>query len=350
MVYGVGIVGTGLAAKLQAQAIAASEGVHLVSVLSRSGERAASFAAKHGCAGLSSPLEFFSDPRLQIVSICTPPGEHLRPALQAIAAGKHVLVEKPLEASLKGCDAIIAAARRGGVRTGGIFQSRFFEGARLVRKAIEEGRFGRLVLGQASVKWWRSQEYYDRGEWKSLEANGGGALMNQAIHAVDLLQWFMGPVESVQAAAGTLGHERLEVEDTAVAALRFANGSLGLIEASTAVHPGFRKRIEVCGTRGSAVLEEEDLKVWQFEPARPEDEEIRRAYAQRTRSGGGAADPAAIGLVGHRALLEDFAACLRENRPPLVDAAEARKAVALILAIYHSARTGRRVRLHPAEP
>jgi predicted dehydrogenase len=193
----------------------------------------------------------------------------------AIAAGKHVLVEKPLELSLKGCDLIIGAARRRGVRAGGIFQSRFFEGARLLKKAIEEGRFGRLVLGLASVKWWRSQEYYDRGGWKSLAAHGGGALMNQAIHAVDLLQWFMGPVRSAQAVAGTPGHERLEAEDTA------------------------------------------------------------------------AADPAAIGLAGHRALFEDFAACLRENRPPLVDAAEARKAVALILAIYRSARTGRLARPAP---
>jgi predicted dehydrogenase len=347
MECGVGIVGTGLAAELQAQAIATAEGVRLVSVLSRSGERAAAFAARHGCAGFGAALEFFGDPRLELVSICTPPGEHLRPALQAIAAGKHVLIEKPLEVSLKGCDAIIEAARRRGVRVGGIFQSRFHEAARLLKKAIDDGRFGRLVLGEASVKWYRSQQYYDQGDWKSRKANAGGALMNQAIHAIDLLQWFMGPVQSVQAEAGTLGHERLEVEDTAVAVLRFADGSCGVIQASTAAYPGFLKRIEVSGTSGTAVLEEEDLKVWQFEQARPEDEEIRRAYDGRTRSGGGAADPAAISLAGHRAQFEDFAACLRENRPPQVDAVEARKAVALIQAIYRSAQTGKRVRLGP---
>ncbi len=347
MEYGVGIVGTGMVAELQAKAIAEAEGLRLVSVLSRSGERADSFAARHGCAGFSGPLEFFADTRLELVSICTPPGEHVRPALQAIAAGKHVLIEKPLEVDLQGCDAIIRAAARRGLRAGGIFQSRFHEAARLLKKAVDQGRFGRLALGEACVKWYRSQQYYDQGGWKSRKANAGGALMNQAIHAIDLLLWFMGPVQSVQAEAATLGHERLEVEDTAVAALRFANGSCGLIQASTAAYPGFLKRIEISGTGGTAILEEENLKVWQFAQARPEDEEIRRAFAARTRSGGGAADPAAISLAGHRAQFEDFAACLRENRPPQVDAVEARKAVALILAIYRSARTGKRVQPEP---
>jgi predicted dehydrogenase len=315
-----------------------------VSALSRSAERASSFAARHGCSGFSAAREFLADPRLDIVSICTPPGEHLQPALQAIAAGKHVLIEKPLEVTLEGCDAIIEAAERKGVRVSGIFQSRFHEGAQLIKRAVDGGRFGRLVLGDACVKWYRTQEYYDQGGWKSLKRHGAGALMNQAIHAIDLLQWFMGPVESVQAFAGTLGHERLEVEDTAVAALRFADGSCGAIEASTAAYPGFLKKIEISGTHGTAVLEEEDLKVWQFEPSRPEDDEIRRTYAQRTRTGGGAADPAAIGLHGHRAQFEDFAISLREGRPPRVNAVEARRAVALILAIYRSIETGKRVR------
>jgi predicted dehydrogenase len=344
MECGVGIVGTGMVAGLQAQALAGAEGARLVSVLSRSAERAASFAAQHGCRGFSEPREFLADPRLQLVSVCTPPGEHLRPALQALAAGRHVLVEKPLEADLRGCDAIIRAAAARGLRAGGIFQSRFHESARLLKQAVDQGRFGRLALGEASVKWWRSQQYYDQGGWKSRKANAGGALLNQAIHAVDLLLWFLGPVQSVQAQAATLGHDHLEVEDTAVAALRFANGACGLIQASTAAYPGFLKRIEISGSGGTAILEEESLKVWQFAQARPEDEGIRRAFAARTTTTGGAADPAAISLAGHRAQFEDFAACLRENRPPRVDAVEARKAVALILAIQRSARTGRRAR------
>ncbi len=293
----------------------------------------------------SSAREFFGDPRLDIVSICTPPGERLEPALQAFEAGKHVLIEKPLEATLEGCDAIIEAAGRRGGAGWRHLPVRFHDSVQVLKKAIDAGHFGRPVLGGACVKWHRSQEYYDRGGWKSLKRFETGALMNQAIHAVDLLQWFMGPVESVQAFTATLGHEHLEVEDVAAATLRFAGGGRGIIEASTAVFPGFRKRIGICGTRGSAILEEEDLTFWQFDPPRPEDEEIRRAYGRRTRSGGGVADPAAIGVHGHRRQFEEFADALRENHPPAVDAAEARRAVAVILAIYRSARTGKAVRL-----
>lgn len=344
MEYGVGVVGTGLVADIHARVISEATGVRLVSVLSRSADRAASFAARHGCSAFSAADEFFADPRLEIVSICTPPGTHVQVALQAFEAGKHAIIEKPLEVTLKGCNEIIEAADRRGVKVSGIFQSRFHEGARMVKDAVDAGRFGRLVLGDACVKWYRSQEYYDHGGWKSLARFGGGAVMNQAIHAVDLLQWFMGPVESVCAFGAALGHRRLDVEDTAVAALRFASGSFGVIEASTAAYPGFRKKIEVSGTRGSAILEEEDLKAWQFNPPLPGDEEIRRTFEQRTRAGGGAADPAAISTHGHRRQFEEFAAAIRENRAPCVDAVEARKSVAIILAIYQSARSGRRVR------
>jgi UDP-N-acetyl-2-amino-2-deoxyglucuronate dehydrogenase len=345
MEYGVGIVGTGLIADMQAKAITDASGVRLVSVLSRSKGKAAAFAEKNGCAAYSDEKAFLRDPALDIVSICTPPGFHREPALHAIEAGKHVMVEKPLEITLRGCDAIIEAAARKGVKAGCIFQSRYHEAARVIKRALEEGRFGRLTLGEASVKWFRSQAYYDEGGWKSRKSFEAGALMNQAIHAIDLLQWYMGPVRRVHAFAGALGHERLEVEDTAVAALHFANGSCGVIQATTAAFPGFKKRVEICGTSGSAVLEEEDLKFWQFDPPRSEDEDIRLACGSRTRTGGGAADPAAIGMHGHLAQFEEFASAVREDGPLTVDAAEARKSVAIILAAYESARTGKPVSL-----
>ncbi len=343
MEFGIGIVGTGLIADMQARAIVEAAGVRLVSVLSRTQDRAAAFAARNRCAPYWDMSAFLRDPKLDIVSICTPPSLHREPALRAIEAGKHVMVEKPLEITLAGCDAIIEAAERKGVRAGCIFQSRFHEAARVLKRAVEERRFGRLVLGEASVKWYRSQTYYDEGGWKSRKTFEAGAAMNQAIHAIDLLLWYMGPVRSVFAFADTLGHEQLEVEDTAVAALRFADGSFGAIQASTAVSPGFKKRIEICGTAGSAILEEEDLKFWQFDPPRPEDEQIRAAYGRKTRTGGGAADPAAIGTHGHRAQFEEFASALSGNLPLTVDAAEARKSVAIILAMYKSARTGKPV-------
>lgn len=346
MNYGIGIVGTGLGADIHARVIKNVKGARLVSVLSRSEERAMEFGKKYGCKGYSSEKEFFNDPELQIVSICTPSGFHMEPALQAIEAGRHVVIEKPLEITLERCDRIIDMAEKKGVRVAGIFQSRFYESSQILKKAIESGRFGRLVLGDAYVKWYRTQEYYDKGGWRGTKKfDGGGALMNQSIHAIDLLQWFMGPVRSVQAFKGMLGHERIEVEDTAVAALEFLNGSYGVIEGSTAVFPGFFKRIEISGTHGTVILEEEDLKFWRFSIESEEDEEIRRKYGKRTKSGGGAADPSTISIEGHQKQFQQLIDSLKENKPFLVDAYEAKKAVAIVLAIYKSAEEGKKVNL-----
>jgi len=346
MDYGIGIIGTGMIAEFHAQAIEAVKGARLVSVLSRSQERAEEFSRKFACKGYSSLKEFFKDPALAIVSICTPSGAHLEPALQAIEAEKHVVIEKPLEITLKRCDAIIEAAEKKKVLVTGIFQSRYYESSRVLKKAIDSGRFGRMILGDAYVKWYRSQDYYDKGGWKGTKKyDGGGTLMNQSIHAIDLLQWFMGPVDSVQAFKGILAHERIEVEDTAVAALEFRNGAYGVVEGSTAVFPGFLKRIEISGSEGTAILEEEDLKFWKFARESAEDEEIRRKYGQQTRSGGGAADPGAISLEGHKKQFEQFIGSVREGRSLLIDASEARKSVAIILAIYRSAETGKKIAL-----
>ncbi|UCB46075.1 MAG: Gfo/Idh/MocA family oxidoreductase [Spirochaetota bacterium] len=346
MDYGIGIIGTGLIAEFHAHAIAVVKGARLVSVLSRSEERAMEFSRKFGCKGYSSQKEFFSDQKLDIVSICTPSGAHMEPALKAIEARKHLVIEKPLEITLKRCDAIIEAAEKQGVLVTGIFQSRYYEGSQLLKKAIDSNRFGKLVLGDAYVKWHRNQEYYDKGGWKGTKRyDGGGALMNQSIHAIDLLQWFMGTVDSVQAFKGIMGHERIEVEDTAVAALEFSNGALGVVEGSTAVFPGFLKRIEISGTEGTAILEEENLKVWKFSRESAEDDEIRHRYNQQTKSGGGAADPGAISMEGHIKQFGQFIGSLRERKPLLIDAKEARKSVAIILAIYRSADKGRKIKM-----
>ena len=178
-------------------------------------------------------------PELDVVCICTPSGAHMEPAVQAARAGKHVVVEKPLEITLPRCDAIIAACDAAGVRLCTIFPSRFTPANLRLKEAIDLGRFGRLTLGDTHVKWWRTQQYYDSGGWRGTwQLDGGGALMNQAIHNVDLLYWLMGDVASITALTATLAHERIEVEDTAVAALRFKNGALGVIEAATSAYPG----------------------------------------------------------------------------------------------------------------
>lgn len=185
---------------------------------------------------------------------------HLNPAISCIKAGKHCLIEKPLEVTLERCDQIIEAAYNVGVKIGVIFPSRFYENSKQLKRAIDEKRFGDLVLGDAYVKWSRNAEYYQLGKWRGTwKYDGGGALMNQGIHSVDLLQWYMGPVESVQSVAGNIKHKNIEVEDTIVSTLKFANGAFGTIECSTAIFPGALKRIEVMGTEGTAVLEESNL-------------------------------------------------------------------------------------------
>ena len=346
MDFGFGILGLGMIAEFHAKAIAAMTGGSLVACCSRSDEKAKEFGDRFNCAAYSSVDEFLNHEGLDIVTICTPSGFHLEPALKVIEAGKHLIVEKPLEVTLERCDRMIEAAEKKGVTLAGVFPSRFHEVAGTIRKAVEAGRLGRLTLGDAYVKWFRTQEYYDKGVWRGTwEYDGGGALMNQSIHAIDLLQWFMGPVASVQAAAGTLAHERIEVEDTAAAVLRFKNGALGVIEGTTSVFPGFLKRIELSGDKGTVVLEEEDLKLWQFAEEESGDSEIREAFLSKTTSGGGASDPGAIGFHGHQLQFEDLCRALASGGSPLVDGREARKSVEIILAVYESDRTGRRIDL-----
>jgi predicted dehydrogenase len=348
MSYGFGIVGLGLIADFHAKAIQAISGGRgsLVACCSRSAEKAQGFSKKYGCTGYTDIDKFLAHPGLDIVSLCTPSGAHLEHSLAAARAGKHVIVEKPLEITPERCDKIIEACDKAKVSLAGIFQSRFSEVAGIVKKAVDQGRLGILVLGDAYVKWFRSQEYYDDGGWHGTQSlDGGGALINQSIHAIDLLQWFMGPVESVQAFTGTLGHQRIEVEDNAVAALRFRNGAFGVIEGSTSVYPGFLKRIEISGTKGSVILEEETLKAWDFAEGLPEDVDIRSKFGAGAETGGGAADPAAISFEGHRRQFEEFISALEQGRSPLVDGREAKKAVEIIQAIYASAKNGTVARL-----
>ena len=346
-VYGFGIVGLGLIAKFHAKAIKAMKKGKLVACCSRSQAKADIFAKKYNCTGYSSIREFCSHPGLDIVTICTPSGAHLEPSLKIAETNKHLIVEKPLEISLERCDKIIESCEKNKVKLAGIFPSRFHDIAKIIKNTINEGKFGKLVLGDAYVKWYRSQEYYDKGGWHGTwELDGGGALMNQSIHAIDLLQYFMGPVEFVQSFTNIVGHKRIKVEDNAVAIVRFKNEALGVIEGSTSVYPGFLKRIEIHGTKGSAIMEEESLRAWSFVSEKSEDKIIKKRFAVQTETGGGgASDPAAIRFHGHQRQFEDMVKALETDSKPLVDGYEARKAVEIILAIYKSAREGKKVKL-----
>ncbi|HEY5550284.1 MAG TPA: Gfo/Idh/MocA family oxidoreductase [Opitutaceae bacterium] len=338
---GFGIVGTGMIAGFHAQAICGTPGARLVGFAGRTAAGAASLAAKHGAAfSTDRAAELVNHPDVRVVCICTPSGVHLEPTLAAIAAGRHVVVEKPVEISTERVDRIVAAADARGVLLASIFQGRFGTGASTVKAALDAGRLGRLVIASASVKWFRTDAYYNG--WKGVLAlDGGGAVMNQAIHGVDLLQWFVGMPVEVVAYKGNRVHTRIESEDTACALLRFADGAMGTFEATTATWPGWSRRIELCGERGSIALEDDRITRWDFKDARPEDDAIRKG--SENALGSGAGDPGAISLEGHLRQFANVVAAIRTSEPLAVDGREGRKAVSFVEAIYTSASTGKPV-------
>jgi len=347
MPFGFGIVGCGMISRFHARAIAEIKGAGVVACYSKSPESAEKFAAEFpGCKAYSDLDEMLADPRLDGITICTPSGAHMEACVAAAKAGKHVVVEKPLDVTLARCDAMIKACDAAGVVLATIFPSRFHDSSQLLKQAIDAGRFGRMTLGDAYVKWFRTQQYYDSGAWRGTwKLDGGGALMNQAIHSLDLLLWFMGPVAEVTAASATLAHERIEVEDVVVATLKFQSGALGVIEASTAAFPGELKRIELHGDQGSACMREEDIIRWEFAKKKKSDDELLAKMAGKTHTGGGAADPKAIGHHGHKKLFQDFLNAVKKGKQPLVNGVEGRRSVEVILAIYKAAEMGRAVQL-----
>ena len=345
---GFGVVGCGMIAHFHARAINDLKQGELRGTADVVAGNAASVAklADGECDSTTDFRDLLKRDDIDIITICTPSGAHKEIAVAAANAGKHLVVEKPLDVTLARCDAVIRACDRNQVQCCVIYPSRFGDANRELKKAVDAGKFGRLTLGDTYVKWWRDQNYYDQGGWRgTLKLDGGGALMNQSVHNVDLLQWIMGPVESVSAYTATLAHKRIEVEDTAVAALRFRSGALGVIEGASSVYPGLLKRIEIHGDQGSAVIEQDDLLLWEFAKETAADTRVRKRFARKTGAVGGASDPGAIGTEGHRRQLDDFCQAILSKGRPQCDGREGRKSVEIILAIYKSARTGKRVTL-----
>ncbi len=346
---GFAIVGCGMIARFHARALQDVAGTRVVALVSRRRENAEKVLTETK----TPPCEIYADiesalrrPDLDVVIITTPSGNHLEPAVAAAKAGKHIVVEKPLEIMPERCDWIIEACDRAGVKLCTIFPSRFGDANIELKKAVTAGRFGRLTLGETTCKWWRSQQYYDEGGWKGTKAlDGGGALMNQAIHNVDLLLWMMGPVRQLCGFSATLAHERIEVEDTAVACLQFESGALGVIQATTGAHPGLPKTIAVHGDAGTVVVEQDDILKWEFKEARPEDAAVRERFVTKVGASGGSSNPAAISHVGHARQLADFVHAIYTNSAPVVDGREGRRAVEVICAVYQSTLSGRAVNL-----
>jgi UDP-N-acetyl-2-amino-2-deoxyglucuronate dehydrogenase len=338
---GFALIGCGVISHTHAEAIASIEGAHLAVACSRTSEKARQLAGQYGAAWCTDFREAVVHPEVEAVSVCTPSGLHAEPTLAAFEAGKHVLVEKPMEITLEKADQMIAAAERAGRRLGVIFQKRFDPATQYLKEAVDAGKLGRLTLGEASLKWYRSPDYFLSAGWRGTWAlDGGGALMNQGIHFVDLLLWLMGPVQSVIAYADTLLHA-IEVEDTLVASLRFQSGALGVIEATTTAFPHLSDRLEIVGTQGSALIESGQLR---FKYFADEDGTDVGPYGLKPDRGLRAAKEVSLkGKGGHAAQIADFCSAVREGRPPAVDGREGRRSLALITAIYESARTGREV-------
>ena len=341
---GFGIVGCGMIADFHATAIDAMKGGHLACAFSRNLQNARRLAEKHACRAYDDYEAFLAHPGLDIVTIATPSGAHLEPCAGAARAGKHVICEKPLEVTLERVDRMIAVCRENGVLLAGIFPRRFNAATTTFKQTVAAGRLGKITLADAYVKWHRTQAYYDSGDWRGTwKLDGGGALMNQSIHIIDLLYYLAGEVTTVSAFADRAIHERIEVEDIAVAILRFQNGAVGVIEGSTACYSptGHGAEVHLCGSEGSIFMRDEVFTTWDFKTALPADRRVRKQFMSGVSGAGvGAADPKAIDFTGHRKNFEDVAHALKTKGQPLVDGPEARKSIEIILAIYQSALKG----------
>ncbi|MFJ5806387.1 Gfo/Idh/MocA family protein [Streptomyces sp. NPDC093093] len=356
-VIGCGSIGGFLARLLTREDEVLAGRARLAAVAGRDPVRAGALAAEVGCD--AADVEGLLARRdIDAVLVCTPSGTHAELAEAALRAGKHVLVEKPVDVTPQAADRLIAVARQAGRTLGVVSQHRFDPAARLARTVIESGRVGRVTSVMTELSWWRGPSYYASGSWRGTpDLDGGGALMNQAIHAVDLVQWLAGPVVEVAAHTARLAHPGIEVEDVATASLRFANGALGTLLATTAAYPGRTARTAVNGDRGSVVIDDDRLAYLHL-AAEGEEAPAYGAFGAADQSaayaaslvGDGARDVSGLLYQPHRDQLLDFCDAVRDGRPPLVDGAAGRQAVAVVTAVYASARTGRPQRVDSAVP
>jgi UDP-N-acetyl-2-amino-2-deoxyglucuronate dehydrogenase len=334
---GFGIIGCGNISTIHAKAIQAIPEARLRAFYSHSQAKAERIAQQYGVESESSLDQFLERPDIQVVSICTPSGTHAELGIKAAAAGKHVVVEKPIDVTLEKARILIGACHQARVKLAVIFQSRFLPAVQILKSAIDRGRLGRIIMGDAYVKWYRTRDYYEAARWRgTLALDGGGALINQSIHTIDLLQHFVGPAASVFGFAEKKRHPYIEAEDTAVAVLKFKNGALGVIEGTTSISPGFSRRVEIHGEKGSVILDGNDITSWNVSDT-GEEEEALSNLRERDLSNG-ASDPMALDISGHRRQMEDLITAIRQDRLPMIDGAEGLKALELVLAIYRSAR------------
>ncbi|WP_254274495.1 Gfo/Idh/MocA family protein [Haloarcula marina] len=358
MTYRIAIAGIGAVADIHAAAISDLADATLVAGSCRTGEKGRTFASEHDCEWYEDTETMLDESAPDVLLVCTPSGAHLEPTVAAAERGVHILCEKPLEITTERIDAMRDAADRAGVRLGGVFQQRYNPVVQQVRDAASEGRFGDLSVVSTSVPWWRDDDYYGPDRWQGRRMlDGGGAMMNQSIHGIDAIQWLasaampgldpgVNPVEEVFAFTATRAHDtdRVEVEDTAVAVLRYRNGALGHVLGTTSMYPGSLKRIRMAGRDGTAELLEDELVTWQFREAADDDTAIRNRFGGES-DGGGAADPMSIEDEFHRRNIDSFLTAVERDEPYMLDAQEARKAVEIVEAVYESAERGRPIEI-----
>jgi predicted dehydrogenase len=335
--FSVAIVGCGTIADVHAAAIKEIPDARLVLVYSRNAENAKKLGSKYNVNWTNNWDELKNNPDVNIVSICTPSGTHLDYGSLVAESGKHVIVEKPIEVTPERGQLLIEICRKKGIKLAVIYQNRFLPGVKLLKNRLQSEQLGKVFLADAYIKWYRSQEYYDSANWRGTFAlDGGGVLINQAIHTIDLLQWIVGEVESVSAHTATYTHKDIEGEDTAVAVLRFKNGAIGVIEGSTSVKPAMERRIEIHGARGSAILKGENLIFW--DDGTPESKiDIKEG---KNEAIGTDAPMQNFSLFAHKNQFLAIIDALRKNEDPPVSGSESLRSLAIIAAIYKSAKTG----------
>jgi UDP-N-acetyl-2-amino-2-deoxyglucuronate dehydrogenase len=333
MTMHIGLIGGGNITSTHARAVRAISGASLSTVFGTNSEKVQRLAQEYGASPYGDLKAFLSHRPMDMVIVGSPSGLHAKQGIAAARQGLHVLAEKPIDISTERTDALIEECDRARVKLGVIFQDRFKPGIRRLKTLIAEGALGRVLLVDARIKWYRPPEYYSGSRWRgTLALDGGGALMNQGVHTVDLLLWLLGDVTSVRARTANLLHQ-IESEDTAIAMLEFANGALGTLYATTAAYPGYPRRIEITGSEGSVILENDRIV----------SADLRNPLSGLVRDDPGDQNPSASSPVvsdirGHQQAIEDFIHAIEHDAAPTCDGREGRRSVELVESIYKSAR------------
>jgi len=342
-----GVVGLGAIGPTHVAAVSAIEEMELAAVCDIVPEKADKIAAQYGCKAYYDFDEMLKDDSIDLIHVCLPSGMHAKFGIKAAQTGKNVLVEKPIDVTLEAAQALVDACHKAGVVLSCISQHRFDPDFAKAKEALEAGAFGKPLFGGSYTKWYRSQEYYDSGDWRGTwELDGGGALMNQSVHYVDMVQWLVGEVEEVTAYTGCLNHDRIQVEDCATAILKFKNGALGTLEGHTIAIPGFQTRLDMYGSEGSFIIENDQFREW-----RPKESIGEGGFygevskGDKIEQGATGASSAAIQTNSHQRQIRNVARAILGEEKLAITGEDAMKPLAVILAVYRSAKEGKAIRL-----